>query len=81
MVREKIKFSFLFTRADGTIHGSAIDAASNERLAYCIAPDGAVHERNESFPFRGWKYLNVADSDFIRNIIVRTRSLVPNYIA
>lgn len=39
------RFNFFITQVDGTIFGSAIDEASNERLAYVIATDGHVSAR------------------------------------
>lgn len=81
MVSPRLQFSFLFTQSDGRIFGSAYDPQSNERLSYCISPDGTVYSRNDSFPFRGWKYLPVAESDVVRNIAVHSQNLVPNYRA
>ena len=79
MVSNKLQFSFFFTRVDGSICCFAYDASSDEHFTYCIQPDGAVHQRNEAYPNRGWQLLRAAESDIIRQAAVRSQYLVPNY--
>jgi len=81
MVTNKLQFSFFFTSSDGSLCCSAYDAANDERLTYCIQPDGIVHQRSESFPNRGWKFLPAVESDAIREVAIRSQHLVPNYKA
>ncbi len=76
---QKLQFSFLFSRDDGSLHGTAFDAAANEHVSYVIWPDGRVYEHRDLFSGMGWRFLTASDSDTVRSLAVHSQRLVPRY--
>ncbi len=69
-------FNFFITQADGTIFGSAVNPGNNEPVAFVIAPDGSVAERDADV----WHELPAPDAIYIRTVVSQVYHNAKNYL-